>query len=216
MLIQQENQNLYMDNQPFNVQDNLRIITGFRYTEDTFSSDVTNFFGLQSYLIEDDLEKTTGRIAIEYDLNSDTMTYASFTKGFKPGGSNLTFGFPVDDEQNFGAQPAPQLVFPFFDSETIDAYEIGIKTDLLNNRLRANISAFYYEYQNLQFQSTDPDVYRGGVANIPESEMSGLEVELIGLISEKLSFDLRLSFLETEITSDYEALDNIRAELYFL
>ena len=45
--------------------------------------------------------------------------------------------------------------------------------------------------------------------------MSGLEVELIGLISEKLSFDLRLSFLETEITSDYEALDNIRAELYF-
>ena len=44
---------------------------------------------------------------------SDTMTYVSFTKGFKPGGSNLTFGFPVDDEQNFGAQPAPQLVFPF-------------------------------------------------------------------------------------------------------
>ena len=159
----------------FNAQDNIRIITGFRYTEDTFSSDVTNFFGLQSYLIEDDLEKTTGRIAVEYDLNSDTMTYVSFTKGFKPGGSNLTFGFPVDDEQNFGAQPAPQLVFPFFDSETIDAYEIGIKTDLLNNRLRANISALYYEYQNLQFQSTDPDVYRGGVANIPESEMSGLE-----------------------------------------
>ena len=156
----------------FNALDNLRLIAGFRYTEDTFSSDVTNFFGLQSYLIEDDLEKTTGRFAIEYDLNSDTMTYASFTKGFKPGGSNLTFGFPVDDEQNFGAQPAPQLVFPFFDSETIDAYEIGIKTDLLNSRLRANISAFYYEYQNLQFQSTDPDVYRGGVANIPESEMS--------------------------------------------
>jgi iron complex outermembrane receptor protein len=199
----------------FNALDNLRFITGFRYTEDTFSSDVTNFFGLQSYLIEDDLEKTTGRIAVEYDLNSDTMTYASFTKGFKPGGSNLTFGFPVDDEQNFGAQPAPQLVFPFFDSETIDAYEIGIKTDLLNSRLRANISAFYYEYQNLQFQSTDPDVYRGGVANIPESEMSGLEVELIGLISESLSFDLRLSFLETEITSDYQALDNVRAELYF-
>ena len=39
----------------FNALDNLRIITGFRYTEDTFSSDVTNFFGLQSYLIEDDL-----------------------------------------------------------------------------------------------------------------------------------------------------------------
>ena len=198
-----------------NIGDSLRVITGFRYTEDTFSSDVTNFFGLNSYLIEDDLEKTTGRIAIEYDLDDDTMTYLSFTKGFKPGGSNLTFGYPVDDEQNFGANPAAQLVFPIFESETIDAYEIGLKTDLLNSRLRANISAFFYKYENLQFQSTDPDIYRGGVANIPESEMSGLEIEFLGILSNELSFDLRLSFLETEITSEYEALDNIRAELYF-
>jgi iron complex outermembrane receptor protein len=198
-----------------NISDSVRVITGFRYTEDTFSSDVTNFFGLNSYLIEDDLEKTTGRIAIEYDLDDDTMTYLSFTKGFKPGGSNLTFGYPVDDEQNFGANPAAQLVFPIFESETIDAYEIGLKTDLLNSRLRANISAFFYKYENLQFQSTDPDIYRGGVANIPESEMSGLEIEFLGIFSNELSFDLRLSFLETEITSEYEALDNIRAELYF-
>ena len=198
-----------------NINDSVRVISGFRYTEDTFSSDVTNFFGLNSYLIEDDLEKTTGRLAIEYDLDDDTMTYLSFTKGFKPGGSNLTFGYPVDDEQNFGANPAPQLVFPIFESETIDAYEIGLKTDLLNSRLRANISAFFYKYENLQFQSTDPDIYRGGVANIPESEMSGLEIEFLGIISNEFSFDLRLSFLETEITSEYEALDNIRAELYF-
>jgi iron complex outermembrane receptor protein len=209
-----ESQSIY-GQATFNISDNTRVVSGFRYTEDTFSSDVTNFFGLQSYLIEDDLEKTTGRIAIEYDVDDDTMTYLSFTKGFKPGGSNLTFGYPVDDEQNFGANPAPQLVFPLFESETIDAYEIGLKTDLLDSRLRANISAFFYKYENLQFQSTDPDIYRGGVANIPESEMSGLEVEFIGILSNELSFDLRLSFLDTEITSDYEALDNIRAELYF-
>ena len=209
-----ESQSIY-GQATFNVSDDTRVVSGFRYTEDTFSSDVTNFFGLQSYLIEDDLEKTTGRIAIEYDVDDDTMAYLSFTKGFKPGGSNLTFGYPVDDEQNFGANPAPQLVFPLFESETIDAYEIGLKTDLLNSRLRANISAFFYKYENLQFQSTDPDIYRGGVANIPESEMSGLEVEFLGILSNELSFDLRLSFLDTEITSDYEALDNIRAELFF-
>ena len=46
--------------------------------------------------------------------------------------------------------------------------------------------------------------------------MSGLEIEFLGILSNELSFDLRLSFLETEITSEYEALDNIRAELYFL
>ena len=199
----------------YNAQDNLRYIVGMRYTEDSFSSDVTNFFGLQKYLIEDEIDEKTGKFAVEYDVDGDTMVYASYTKGFKPGGSNLTFGYPVDDEQNFGAQPAPQLIYPIYKSEIIDAFELGLKTDLMEGRMRANVSAFMYDYENLQFQSTDPDVYRGGVANIPESEMSGVELELIGILSDSLSMDLRISTLDTEITADYEALDNIKSELYF-
>ena len=199
----------------YNAQENLRYIFGMRYTEDSFSSDVTNFFGLQTYLIEDEIDETTGKIAIEHDINDDTMAYASYTRGFKPGGSNLTFGWPEDDEQNFGAKPAPQLIYPLFKSEIIDAFEFGLKTDLMSGRMRANASAFMYDYENLQFQSTDPDVYRGGVANIPKSEMSGIELELIGILSDSLSMDLRISTLDTEITSDYEALDNIKSERYF-
>ena len=199
----------------YNAKDNLRYIVGMRYTEDSFSSDVTNFFGLQKYLIEDEIDEKTGKFAVEYDVDGDTMVYASYTKGFKPGGSNLTFGYPVDDEQNFGAQPAPQLIYPIYKSEIIDAFELGLKTDLMEGRMRANVSAFMYDYENLQFQSTDPDVYRGGVANIPESEMSGVELELIGILSDSLSMDLRISTLDTEITADYEALDNIKSELYF-
>ena len=209
-----ESQSLY-GQATVNIDDANRAIFGFRYTEDEFSSNVTNFFGLQQYLIQDELDETTGRIAYERDLDEDTMVYVSYTKGFKPGGSNLTFGWPVDDEREFGALPAPQLVFPFFQSEMIDAFEVGLKTDFLEGRMRANISAFAYDYENLQFQSTDPDVYRGGVANIPESEMKGLELELISLISDSLSFDLRVAYLDTEITSSYEALDNLNAELYF-
>tara|TARA_Y100000768_G_scaffold371880_1_gene339000 strand:+ start:3172 stop:5541 length:2370 start_codon:yes stop_codon:yes gene_type:complete len=208
-----ESQSLY-GQATVNINDMNRIVFGLRYTEDEFSSDVTNFFGLQKYLISDDLDETTGRFAYEHDVNETTMVYVSYTKGFKPGGSNLTFGYPMDDE-GFGAAPAPQLIFPFFESEMIDAYEFGLKTDFLEGRMRANISAFSYEYENLQFQSTDPDIYRGGVANIPESEMQGVELELIGLISESLSFDLRVAYLDTEITSSYEALDNLNAELYF-
>ena len=197
-----------------NINEANRVVFGMRYTEDEFSSDVTNFFGLQTFLISDDLDETTGRLAYEYDVDENTMVYISYTKGFKPGGSNLTFGYPMDAE-GFGAAPAPQLIFPIFESEMIDAYEVGLKTDFMDGRMRANVSAFTYEYENLQFQSTDPDIYRGGVANIPESEMKGLELELIGLVSESLSFDLRVAYLDTEITSSYEALDNLQAELYF-
>ena len=208
-----ESQSLY-GQATVNLNDTARVVFGLRYTEDEFSSDVTNFFGLQKYLIQDELDETTGRLAFEMDMNEDTMLYVSYTKGFKPGGSNLTFGYPMDNE-GFGAAPAPQLIFPFFDSEMIDAYELGMKSDFLDGRMRANISAFTYDYENLQFQSTDPDIYRGGVANIPKSEMKGVELELIGIISESWSMDLRVAYLDTEITSSYEALDNLKAELYF-
>ena len=208
-----ESQSLY-GQATVNVDDSNRVIFGLRYTEDEFASDVTNFFGLQRFTPSDDLDETTGRVAYERDVNEDTMVYVSYTKGFKPGGSNLTYGYPMDNE-GFGAAPAPQLIFPIFESEMIDAFEVGLKSDFLDGRMRANVSAFTYDYENLQFQSTDPDIYRGGVANIPESEMKGIELELIGLVSESLSFDLRVAYLDTEITSSYEALDNLKAELYF-
>ena len=107
------------------------------------------------------------------------------------------------------------MVFPTYESETIEALEFGLKTDLMDGRARANIALFTYDYKNLQFQATDPDPYRGGVANIPESEMSGLEIEFTALISDSLSMDINLAFLNSEVTSDYEVLDNVDAYQYF-
>jgi iron complex outermembrane receptor protein len=80
---------------------------------------------------------------------------------------------------------------------------------------RANIAIFSYDYENLQFQATDPDPYRGGVANIPESEMTGIEIEFTGLLSDELTLDMNLAFLDSKVSSDYMALDNVDAYQYF-
>ena len=69
--------------------------------------------------------------------------------------------------------------------------------------VRLNIALFFYTYENLQFQATDPDPYRGGVANIPESEMSGLEVEFSALLSDSLILDANMAFPDSEVTSDH-------------
>ena len=106
------------------------------------------------------------------------------------------------------------MVFKTFEPETIDALELGLKTDLLDGRARANIAAFSYTYENLQFQATDPDQYQGGVANIPESEMSGFEIEFTALISDSLTFDMNLGFVDSEVTSSYDVLDNVDAFQY--
>jgi iron complex outermembrane receptor protein len=85
---------------------------------------------------------------------------------------------------------------------------------MLNGRVRTNLAAFSYAYENLQFQATDPDQFQGGVANIPESDISGLEVELKGIITDNLMIDANLAFIDSEVSSDYEVLDNVDAFQY--
>ena len=191
----------------YSFTDTFRLVSGLRYSEDTFTTDVTNFFNVETFQEEGTSDEITSRITGEFDIADSTMVYLTFSKGFKPGGSNLTFGFTDDN--------APPMVFPTFEAETVDSTEIGIKTDLLNGQARVNVAAFLYDYENLQFQATDPDPYRGGVANIPESEMSGVEIEFTGLISDSLTFDMNLAFLDSEVTADYDVLDNVDAYQYF-
>tara|TARA_S200000501_G_scaffold359799_1_gene386144 strand:- start:4 stop:1203 length:1200 start_codon:yes stop_codon:yes gene_type:complete len=192
----------------YSFSDTFRLVSGLRYSEDTFGTDVANFFNAgQQFQLEGTTDEVTSKITGEFDLADSTMIYLTFASGFKPGGSNLTFGFDNDN--------APPMVFPTFEAETVDSTEIGIKTDLFNGKARANIAAFSYDYENLQFQATDPDPYQGGVANIPESEMSGVEIEFTALASDSFTFDMNLAFLNSEVSADYFVLDNVDAYQYF-
>ncbi len=199
----------------YSVSDDFRLVAGMRYSEDTFETNVTNFFNVETFTEKGTSDETTGKITGELDLSDSAMAYLSMARGFKPGGSNLTFGFTEAEDIAAGRPVAPAMVFPTFQAETVDSIEFGLKADLLDGRARANIAAFSYTYENLQFQATDPDPYRGGVANIPESEMSGFEVEFTGLLNDELVLDMNLSFLDSEVTSDYMVLDNVDAYQYF-
>jgi len=188
-----------------NQSDDLRFIAGIRHTSDEINSTVTNFFGREG--TEDIHRKTnevTGRLAVEFDAGESTMIYGSYTRGFKPGGANLTFGRE--------SVIAPAIVLPIFEDEKIDSFEVGIKTDLLDGRVRANMAAFFYQYENMQFQATDPEIFQGGVGNIPESEISGAELELLASIADNWILDVKLSVLDTKITSSFLALDNVLSD----
>ena len=209
----------------YSFSDVFRLISGFRWTEDIFESNVSNFFGAEEISISnknDDNDEITGRITFEYDLDSDTMVYFSQTRGSKPGGSNLTFGYTKAqdaDRRTFlpsflHAQDVDPMVFEKFKSETVDSTEIGLKTDLLDGRARANVAIFDYTYKDLQLQATDPDVFRGGVVNLPESEVQGLEIEFTASLTDSFILDANFGFLDTEVTESYLYLDNTLAQQY--
>ena len=189
----------------WNHSDSLRTVFGLRHTKDEVYSAVTNFYGRSGTdILETDGNKVTGRLVVEKDIDDDTMLYGSFTRGYKPGGSNLTYG-----REDVVAQI---VVLPTFQEEIVDAFEVGLKTDLADGRVRLNTAAFLYNYEGLQYQATDPEVFEGGVGNIPDSEIYGAELELSAFLSDSVIFDLRMSWLDTEITAKHLALDNVESE----
>ena len=179
----------------YEVTDNLRLTGGIRYTDDTISSSVCVFFCAVPSTPGQTEKEVTGKGAIELDVTDNLMLYFSYTRGFKPGGNNL----------NTVPTIVPQLTQP----EKIDAYEIGAKGEFLNDRLQLFASGFYYEYENMQFLTADPAAFQGGVDNVPEAEVLGFELEMKGLLSDGLTLDAGFSYLDTEFTEDYMALDPV-------
>ena len=189
----------------WNHSESLRTVFGLRHTNDEVYSAVTNFYGRSGTdILETDGNKVTGRLVVEKDIDDNTMVFGSFTRGYKPGGSNLTYG-----REDTVAQI---VVLPTFQEEIVDAFEVGLKTDLAGGRVRLNTAAFLYNYEGLQYQATDPEVFEGGVGNIPDSEIYGAELELSAFLSDDVILDLRMSWLDTEITADHLALDNVESE----
>lgn len=106
----------------------------------------------------------TFRADIQQDFSSQIHGYFSFNRGYNAGGYNAV--------QPGGFSPANISVV---NPETINAYEVGLKTQLLDNKLRFNIAAFQYDYSNLQQQ-----VYEsGGLAtiNAAAARIRGIDID---------------------------------------
>jgi len=91
-------------------------------------------------------QKPTWRVALDHRFTDDIVGYVSYNRGFKSGGYNT---HSADN--------------PPYNPETLDAYEIGAKTEWLAHRLRANAAAFYYGYTKVQvakYTTTSP-IYNG-------------------------------------------------------
>lgn len=189
----------------YNVDASTRVIAGLRLSQDGVESEISNFYGRSGVDTQSTSSRTlTGRFSFERDLSDLSMLYFSLVRGYKPAGSNLTFG-----REN---EIAPIVVLPTYEKEIVKTVEIGLKSDFLDRRVRLNAAIYQYDYSNLQYQATDPEVFEGGVNNIPDSQITGAEFEVIALLTDQLDVDLRVSVLDTEITSHHRSLDNVASD----
>lgn len=131
---------------------------------------------------------TTGRAAVNWNLDDTTMLYASISKGYKAGGVNLS------------ATDAP------FKPETNVVEELGVKTTGLDGKLRINGSVFFSQYEDLQLSSLLPATPAAPTgtpttANVPKSKSLGGEVEVEALLGD-YRINGGIAYLQAETDSD--------------
>lgn len=190
------------------VTDRWTITAGVRYTDEEKQIKFRDYTGgdLWTYNLpangiptKQDEEVWTPRFAAEYQAADQVSFYASATRGFKSGGWN--------------ARCTAAQFCRDFDKETVWSYELGVKSDWLDDRLRANVTAFYADVEDFQLPSAfDP----GGGAppvfitqNFADLENKGIEAEFVFVPIDPLTLFMNIGLQD----NSYENIDSsIRAQ----
>ncbi|RYY28387.1 MAG: TonB-dependent receptor [Sphingomonadales bacterium] len=126
----------------YSIADATRITAGIRYTRDERKLTANNqtytaaTSTISNAAVTNDsrvFEKPSWKVSIDHRFSPELLAYASYNRGFRSG--------------TYVPQATPILVLK---PEVVDAYEVGLKTDLFDRRVRFNIAAYSYDQTNVQ------------------------------------------------------------------
>lgn len=183
----------------WHVNDRLDLTIGGRYTRDeveTGLSGVIAFEGASPDVDGDeDFTDFSPRFVAAYQLNDDVNLYGVISKGYKSGGIAV------------GHEAGVPFARPF-DEEEITNFELGIKSQLLDDRVRFNASVFYMKWDDMQMESfflLDPTDISSNVEltrNVDEATSMGFELEFLAALTENLVISAGYGYVDTEIDHD--------------
>jgi len=127
-------------------------------------------------------DKTTFRVALNHHFTDDVLAYVSFNRGFKSGVFN-------------SISPSGPAVEP----EVLDATEIGLKSEFLDNRLRVNAAAYYYNFSNMQLLK----IVAGSAVtvNAASAKIKGLDMDVEALPVRNLTLRGGFSYIDSYFSS---------------
>ena len=193
----------------WDVSDKLTVTAGLRYTWDTIklfdvSSTAFDYAGVERVTLippfnapgtkcpgtlgcpaklDSSSSQLTGRIILDYKPSDDVMLYASYSRGYRSGAIN-------------GTAYASPAQLTFVEPETVNAYEVGFKTKLLDRRLRFNGAVFYYDYRNQQLQEIIGIV--PFLRNVPKARAIGIDLDVAAKVSDSLTVNAGFGWLDSK------------------
>ena len=200
------------------------LTAGARYSRDekdgTLVSDhpLTNAFGIfnslplavvYDYDASTDESEPTYTASLDFRPSENVMLFATYSRGYKSGGISMTrdaagnaavlghpvFGCAPGTTPLFGPLCAGPMFSPTFEPETADHFEAGLKSELLDRRLRLNLAAWNTDFDNLQTQTLRADG-AFAVVNIEGARSRGVEMESTLVVNENISIHAAVQWLD--------------------
>jgi len=173
----------------YELSDKLTVAGGVRWTSEDKSFYIEHpddfsqywFFPLPRTTASDTWQNTSAMASLSYELTDNVQTYVKVSQGWKAGGFN-------------GEAPNAEIAVKPYDEEKVLAYEWGVKSRWLDQRVQANISAFYNDITDMQmseFLGAYSDIQNAGAAKV-----KGIEVELVAVLTEELTANFSYGMLD--------------------
>ncbi|TKD53032.1 TonB-dependent receptor [Sphingomonas baiyangensis] len=180
----------------YDLTDQLTVEVGGRYSRETKNYRSLNIRQRDNFTFIDvtreaTFEKFTPRFGINYKAARDVLLYASYSQGFKQGGFN---GRPLVSAAEVTR----------YEPETLDSYEIGLKSQWLDRALTLNVAAFHSIYKDIQLTVNETPV--NFVANAAAGEINGIELEIVARPASWFAFNAGVGYIDARYTEVGEGL----------
>lgn len=193
----------------YQLADDFTLTAGLRYTdESTEWSSAADFDVVGAFIpnvwdlsgeVEDD--EVSAKLALVQKAGDNTSIYYSYARGYKSGGYNGAYVLTPNVAANSEYSP-----------EIMDAYEIGSRWLSSDKMARVNLSAFYYDYQDMQIFVLLGDGSPFGILDNADSTIYGLEGEFSLATNKGWQFDLNIGYIpEAEIDEAVVRITSIPA-----
>lgn len=174
--------------------DRLHVTAGLRYSVDEREIEIANnLLEIQTPesagSARDDWSNLSPSFVLAYDISDDSNVYVKYVHGYRTGGFNGRAG------------TVREAIIPV-DEENLVSYELGLKSEWFDRRLRVNAALFLSDYDDVQLSlvDNDPEAPPGAVAriNAGKAELSGIELDVTAALSESLRMHLSYAYLDSE------------------
>ena len=140
--------------------------------------------------LDDSWGEVSGTASARYRLGDDLMVYATYARGFRSGG--------------FAARPTSTFSVGSYDPEFVDMYEVGLKAQADEDRLRVNLAFYFNDYQDYQAGvnalNMATNSFDSRTLNAAAAEILGVELEGAALLPPYFRLDDTFAYTDAEIT----------------